>query len=271
MIEALAPTYTRHVPLDLKVGSFRIQTLLNAEQLRESFRLRYRTFQVEKIGRTGASELSEDFDEFDDVCDHLGIFKDSTGQLVASARLNCSLFSSQFYSAQEFQCEALFNGPGVKLELGRVCVDRDFRKGIIVMLLWRAIATYMIKTNATVLFGCGSVETQSPEEAALVYRYLYAEKKVELRQGFAPTDRFMSPEFDRLMLETPLSEPLTAREVSRAEELLPPLCKSYFSMGCYVPSPPAFDTDFACVDFLTVLETDRLDPKVRQKMMGLTS
>ena len=271
MIEAVATSFTRHVPLEISVGHFRIQTLSTPEQLSESFRLRYRTFQVEKIGVQGGHELSEDTDEFDALCDHLGIYDDRTGQLIATARLNCSLFSKRFYSSQEFHCDALLELPGVKLELGRVCVHRDFRKGIILMLLWRAIATYMVKTETAVLFGCGSIDTQSAEDAVLVYRHLHAEKTLELIKGVRPTDRFRSPEFDRLLLQQPLSQVLTPNETARAQSLLPPLCKSYFNIGCYVPSTPAFDTAFACVDFLTVLETHRLDPKVRQKMMGLTS
>jgi hypothetical protein len=40
-------------------------------------------------------------------------------------------------------------------------------------------------------------------------------------------------------------------------------------MGCFVPGLPAFDREFKCFDFFTVLELDELAPKIRQKMLGI--
>jgi putative hemolysin len=53
-----------------------------------------------------------------------------------------------------------------------------------------------------------------------------------------------------------------------AEALLPPLCKSYFDIGCYAAGTPAIDYDFKCIDFLTILEKRTLEPTLRKKMFG---
>jgi putative hemolysin len=250
------------VDLLIGAGRFVIKTISSEEELRQAFLLRYQVFQVEMIGH--ANTPGEDRDEFDHLSDHLAVFDTKTNQMIATCRLNCSLFSSQFYSEQEFQCSSLLQRPGTKLELGRVCVHKDFRKGIIIILLWRALAEYMNKTDTKILFGCGSVSTLDPQEAVVLYLYLKLQGKLREELGILPTPPYGSEEFEKLL--SLRRAPLNAEEISHAESLLPSLCKSYFDIGCYTPGAPAFDHDFKCIDFLTVLESDQLSSRVRQKM-----
>jgi putative hemolysin len=188
--------------------------------------------------------------------------------MVATCRLNCSLFSNHFYSEQEFNCASLIKRPETKLEIGRVCVHRDFRKGIILMLLWRAIADYMAKTESRFLFGCGSVATEDPKEAVLLYRFLEDQNKIQNHFEISPTEKFRSIEFEQLLLD--YKRALTPAESALAKNLLPPLCRSYFDIGCFTPCAPAFDRDFKCIDFLTILDVNKLSPLVRRKMLGAT-
>ena len=252
------------IPLLLEVGRYVVRTLDSEEELLQACALRYQVFQVEMLGFAPGDGVDQD--EFDAGADHLGIFDSKTQMLVATCRLNCSLFVNRFYSEQEFTCQELLKAEDVKVELGRVCVHSDYRKGIIIMLIWRALAAYMTKTNARYLFGCGSVMTESSVEADLLFRYLKEENKVRWTGQIQPTKNFRSEEFDHL-LSQPV-RPLTESEKTLAKSLLPALCQSYFDIGCYTPSPPAFDRDFKCIDFLTILDLQELSPQVRQKMFG---
>jgi putative hemolysin len=213
-------------------------------------------------GRQNKAEV--DIDEFDSFSDHLAIFDKRSQMMVATCRLNCSLFSSQFYTSQEFNCDQLLSQPGVKIELGRVCVHSEFRKGIIVILLWKAFASYMKKTNARFLFGCGSVSTTDPKEALLLCRYLEKENKMQKKFHVEPKGQYRSEELDLLLRDS--YGDLSETEIESAQKLLPPLCRSYFDIGCFTPGLPAFDHEFKCIDFLTVLDVNELDPKVRRKM-----
>ena len=244
-------------------GRFIIKTITNSDELKQAFLLRYQVFQVEMIGHPNL-EL-EDFDEFDGACDHLAIFDTKTNQMIATCRLNCSLFSTKFYSQTEFDCDSLINSSGTKLEIGRVCVHRDFRNGIIIMLLWKAVSSYMQKTEANILFGCGSVMTEESNEALLLYKYLEEEKIVRPSFDIYPTTKYISNEFE--VLRKKFTHPLSQEERSHAKILLPPLCRSYFDIGCFVPCPPAFDAEFKCIDFLTVLNKDELSPRLQRKLM----
>lgn len=257
-------SFTKKIDLEINVGRFVIKTIHTPDELQQAFRLRYQVFQVEIIGLPNTE--GEDHDQFDFLADHLAIFDLKTKQMIATCRLNCSLFAKQFYSEQEFNCAELITEPETKLELGRVCVHRDFRKGIVIMLLWKALADYMSKTETRYLFGCGSVATLDPHESAILYRYLQQEGKVTLAFNINPTDKYRSRDFNICLAG--VQRLLTDSERERAQKILPPLCRSYFDIGCYTPCAPAFDHDFKCIDFLTILDMTLLDPKVRHKMMG---
>jgi putative hemolysin len=259
----LPQSFKPKIKLEIKVGRFLTKTISSIEELRVAFLLRYQVFQVEMIGHQNAE--GEDCDKYDELSDHVGVFDTKTNQMIATCRLNCSLFSNQFYSSQEFDCESLLNRPENKLEIGRVCVHRDFRSSIILMLLWRAIAEYMSKANVEILFGCGSVMTQDPNDALILFKYIDAKGRISSQFEVSVTEKYRSKEFESLLLTN--TQKITEKEILRAELLLPPLCKSYFDIGCKISGPPAFDNDFKCIDFLTILESKNLNPRVRQKMI----
>lgn len=252
------------VKIHFEVGRYSLRTLNSILDLEQAFRLRYQVFQVEMIGNIVPVGL--DMDEFDQASDHLGIFDTSTNILIATCRLNCSLFSNIFYTQQEFYCAELIEKPDVKLEIGRVCVHRDYRKGIVVMLLWRAISEYMKKTQARFLFGCGSVPTLDPFAASVVYRFLKSQGKVRSDLGITPTADYRSNQFDDILKKS--TDILKTEELVLAQTLWPSLCRSYFDIGCFTPSIPAFDHEFKCIDFLTVLDVQRMDPQLRRKLLS---
>lgn len=257
-------SYKRNFAFEMQHGRYLLKTLETAEELKAAFRLRYKVFQVELVGLEDND--FEDHDEFDFKADHLGIFDVKSGFLIATCRLNHSDFCKSFYSEQEFTLEPMLNNSLRKLELGRVCVHNDYRKGILIILLWRAIAKYIEISKVDILFGCGSVSTEDPAQALLLYRYLLKNNKIRPQHGVEPTEKYKSKEFDRLHTET---QPTVSDEDHKiAEALLPPLCRSYFDIGCFVPTKPAFDKEFKCIDFLTVLNISELDPQVKKKLFG---
>lgn len=266
MIQKKPFSFEAKVNLQISAGRFTIKTITSTEELKKAFSLRYQVFQVEMVGSEVL--IGEDHDEYDQVSDHLAIFDTQSNQMIATCRLNCSLFSNRFYSEQEFKCAALISLPDIKLEIGRVCVHQDFRKGIVIMLLWKAIAEYMLKTESKFLFGCGSVQTQNPKEAVILYRYLQETGKIRNSYEISPTEKYQSAEFESLLLN--YERLLNADEQALAKNLLPSLCRSYFDIGCFSPGKPAFDRDFKCIDFLTILDVNELSPLIRRKMMGVS-
>ena len=256
--------FNQKIKIDSPESRYRIKTLETEVELREAFRLRYKVFQVEKIGLP--NEDNEDFDEYDLNADHLGIFDTKANLLIGTCRLNSSEFCKSFYSEQEFNIASLIAEPVAKLEIGRVCIHQEYRKGIIIMLLWRAIAKYIQLSDSKIVFGCGSVSTEDPKEAALLYKYLFEESRMQADPKIFPTEAYGSNAFQSAF--SSFQPVLTADERELAKSLLPSLCRSYFDIGCYVPCAPAFDRDFKCIDFLTVLRVDQLNPQLKKKLFG---
>lgn len=242
-------------------GPFILKTITDSEELVEALRLRYQVFHREMIGKTKPRGI--DVDEFDFVCDHLIIIDKKSNKIVGTYRLNCSKFSNQFYSANEFNLRRIFEQPGIKLELGRACIHKDFRRGIVISLLWRGIAEYMNATNSDVLFGCASIKTDSPRQAALLYRHFEVEKRFTSKFFCPPTLRFTMPTLDSWILS--LNRDLTLAEQTEVENLVPSLCKSYLKAGAYLGGEPAYDEEFKCIDFLTILPRENLNRSLWRK------
>lgn len=243
------------VEIFAEIGPLVLKTVSTTDELREALALRYQVFHREMIGKT--REHGIDVDEYDFNCDHLIIMDKKNSKVVGTYRLNCSLFGNDFYSAREFNISKLMAHPGVKLELGRACIHKDYRKGLVISLLWRGIADYMIATQANLLFGCASIKTQDPRQAALLYRHFIGEGRVAENFLAPPTMSYAMPGFDHWIATQKLE--LTEEEVQEAAALIPPLCRAYMKAGAFVGGAPAWDWEFKCIDFLTILRRDDLN------------
>jgi putative hemolysin len=242
-------------------GPFILKTVSTPEELTEALRLRYQVFHREMIGKNKPNGL--DVDEYDFDCDHLIIKDKKSDRIVGTYRLNCSLFSQNFYSHQEFNLRRILEQPGTKLELGRACIHKDFRRGIVISMLWRGIAQYMLATQCSLLFGCASVKTESPRQAALLYHYFLRDERFEESFLAPPSMKFTMPNLDLWI--TNLDRPFSADEITEAEGLIPSLCKSYLNAGAFLGGEPAYDPEFKCIDFLTILPRENLNKALWKK------
>ncbi len=252
-------SFVAKVPLFHELDKFEIRVAERSDELRESFRLRHDIFYGELAGIRRLGGL--DIDRFDMLCDHLIIVHKPTQKVVGTYRLNCSLFSNSFYSSKEFEMDELLRFPGPHLELGRACIHSDFRTGSVISLLWRGVADYMETTGAQLLFGCSSIKISSLEDAALVYKYLAFDRKALVDNPIFPTPKFRMKGLNELIRIDPSNLPENDRRKARA--LLPPLLKGYLRMGAKIAGPPAWDEEFQCIDFLTVVTRSEIgDEKI---------
>ncbi|XGC81168.1 GNAT family N-acetyltransferase [Bdellovibrio bacteriovorus] len=249
------------IDIKLEVGPFELKTVSDSEELKEALALRYEVFHHEMMGKTNPEGI--DVDEFDFACDHLVIKEKRSNRIVGTYRLNCSLFTEKFYSGKEFMIGKLFALPGVKLELGRACVHKDFRRGILISLLWRGIAEYMAASEAKLVFGCATVMTADPRKAALLTRYFEEEGRILQEFRTRPTLLYTMPLLHQHLDE--VRDPLTETQRVEAESLVPPLCRAYLKAGASIGGEPAWDQEFNCIDFLTILQRDDLNRSLWRK------
>lgn len=253
--------FTAKINLNIQVGPYLIKTAETPSELIESFRLRDEVFNQEFRGLNG---FGLDFDKFDYHFDHLIIVHRTSNKIIGTYRLNCSTFSTESYTALEFEISRLKENTAPILELGRACIHKDFRKGSVISLLWRGIAEYMNLCGANILFGCSSIKINRAREAALVYHHLTTQNLVSHDYGCRPTKNFCLTNFDPWHAYFRLE--LSDTHSQEAEQLIPSLLKSYLKLGAKVAAEPAFDADFDCIDLLTILRREDLAQSLAERL-----
>jgi putative hemolysin len=248
-------------PVDLQAGDLRIRLAESGEEIRTSQKLRYRVFCEEMAARpTLEMALAErEFDSFDAHCEHLLVFDLGQGSgaesVVGTYRLmrrEAARQRGQFYTSGEYDISKLLDYPGGILELGRSCVDRRYRTGSTMQMLWRGIADYVLHYNIELLFGCASLPGVVPDDLAAALSYLHyhhlappALRPRALPERYVAMDRLAPGDFD----------------LGAARTQLPPLIKGYLRLGGFVGDGAVIDHDFGTTDVCIIVKTDRVTEK----------
>ncbi|MEM9974103.1 MAG: GNAT family N-acyltransferase [Pseudomonadota bacterium] len=234
------------------------------EDIAAAERLRYRVF-VEELGGDGAlvdhAERRER-DRFDPFFDHLILVDEAApyaeGDHVIGVyrlmRLDQAALAGQFYSEDEYDLARLRQSGRPLLELGRSCLHPDYRGGTAIMHLWQGLAAYVEDHAIEVLFGVASFHgTEIAPLAAplslLHHRHLAPEPlRVRAREGaFQRMDLMAEAEIDR----------------AAAMRAVPALIKAYLRLGGCVGEGAFIDHPFNTTDVCLVMDTDRINEKMR--------
>ncbi|HCL57042.1 MAG TPA: GNAT family N-acetyltransferase [Spirochaetia bacterium] len=245
----------------LSKAGFTVKTAENPYEFQEVLKLRHRVFYEELLHKNQENGL--DMDEFDFICDHLIVIDEKENRIIGTYRLNSSLFTDYFYSETEFDIKNLKKLPGTKLELGRACIEADYRNGLTITLLWAGLSEYIKKINARYLFGCSSVKTVDTFQIGTVFQFLKERYYSDVSLRVYPIGKFkignISSYADFISNVTRSYDPKTAKK------LVPSLLNSYLKAGAFICGEPALDKDFQCIDFLTLLDTSSMKETVIKK------
>jgi putative hemolysin len=237
-----------------EMGHYRVKTASSYREVLSSLRLRHEVFYEELRKETAPSGL--DVDRFDSFFDHLIIVDMRKDMVIATYRLYSSLWGDDFYTKSEFEMPGLAKLQGPILEMGRACVHKDYRKGAVMTMLWRGIAEYLKVSGCRVLMGCGSIQTVDLQETAVLTKHFQQTQQLPEVPLCSPIGNYIMPGLDQTLAQMgPLSEEQTAA----AEAQIPSLFRTYLKMGCIVGGLPALDTEFHCIDFVVLLEMEKLN------------
>ena len=219
--------------------------------------LRYRVF-YEEMGAHPLPEMKDarrDFDGFDDTCDHL-IVIDRTdprnSRVVGTYRLLLTEHAAQagdFYSSDEYDVSSLKSNGGTIMELGRSCVDANFRNRQTMQLLWRGIAEYVSANAVDLMFGCASFNGTDPSALAQPLSYLY--------HNYLAPDPVRPQARPGRYVDMDLL-PADAVDRKRTLSQLPPLIKGYVRVGAYVGDGAVIDHQFNTTDVCIIVKTDQV-------------
>ena len=222
--------------------------------IKEAQALRFRVFAKEMGAKLKTESEGLDYDEVDSYCDHLVVYDNVNKKIVGYTRLlnqDQAERLGSFYSQSEFNLDQVLTLPGRFLEIGRTCVDPDYRGSAVLTTLWSALVQYALEGQFNYLLGCASI-TPGPSGFAVdaVYRNIDA-------KNIAPSS---------IQVEPTIPVPGELR-CERDESGIPPLLKAYFRFGAVVCGEPCWDEDFNCMDLFMLLPLDQLQERYSKHYM----
>uniref|UniRef100_UPI0033418497 GNAT family N-acetyltransferase n=1 Tax=Castellaniella defragrans TaxID=75697 RepID=UPI0033418497 len=238
--------------MEVEAAGLVLSTVRTTEELEALQRLRYRIFRDELAAVFPCAVGDRDVDRFDDWCIHFQVRQAGTDRVVGTYRLltpEAAVQAGGYYSESEFDLTPLQALRPSLVEIGRSCIDADFRHGSAIMLLWSGIAQIMRRGGYRYLLGCASVSLRDDgATAAEVWR-------------IAQDMMARNPEVPRL---APIHRYPVERLDSTLPARIPPLIKGYLKVGATICGEPAWDPDFNTADFPILLDLERVDPRYRR-------
>ncbi len=247
------------------LGNLAVKIAETEEEIAAAQRLRYEVFCGE-IGAIPTPEMKlqgRDFDEFDDVCDHLLVLhyahEGAPPEVVGTYRLLRTVNMKKvgrFYTEDEYEIDSLKQYPGNIMELGRSCTRADFRSKAAMQHLWRGIGEYVTFYNISLMFGCASFPGSDPALHAEGLSYLHHFHRAD--EAYCPTalpDRYVDM---NLMPKEQINE-------RKAFLSLPVLVKGYLRLGAKIGNGAVLDHAYNTTDVSVVVRTDLVGQKYASK------
>lgn len=230
--------------------------------VRDAQRLRHRVFVDEmgaRIEPPPGTPPGIDADRYDPFCEHLLVRRvchtGEPGKTIGTYRVltpAAALRAGGLYSETEFDMSRLRPLRARMVELGRSCVHPDHRSGGVILALWGALASFMVRNNLQTMVGCASVGMgDGGRLAAGLWRQLSATHLAAAEWRVVPHLPLPVDE-----LESPLCVEA------------PALIKGYLRCGSQLLGAPAWDPQFNTADLPLLMRIDDLAPRYRQHFFG---
>lgn len=216
-------------------------------EILEAQKLRWRVFADELGARLPSRTPGVDRDLYDPYCEHLIVRDEANGRIVGTYRIlppQAARKVGGYYSETEFDLTRLAHLRERIVEIGRSCIDADYRTGATIALLWSGLARYMQENNHEYLIGCASIGMgDGGHNAVGIYH--------ALQPHLAPLEYHVFPRY---------ALPLDKIEAAAQPEV-PPLLKGYMRAGAWICGEPAWDPDFNTADLMILMPMSRVDAR----------
>jgi putative hemolysin len=239
----------------LTTNRYKLQFARTEGELRAAQSLRYRVFNLELgEGLDDAHRQCLDVDKYDLQCDHLIVVDREADRVIGTYRLQTYQEAIQghgLYTGDEFDLSEIPQEILKKsVEVGRACIQKEHRNGRVLYLLWRGIAAYMEMTEQRYLLGCCSIKSADPAEGWMVWDYLREHDHIHNSLCVDTKEEYHCPD--------------VAREAEAWQNVtLPELFILYIDLGAKTLSKPALDSAFKTIDFLILVDLQKLDERSR--------
>ncbi|VDC27321.1 hypothetical protein PARPLA_02396 [Rhodobacteraceae bacterium THAF1] len=200
-------------------------------------------------------------DEYDARCNHVLVEDQRSGQAVCTFRLmplSGGAEIGQSYSARYYTLDRLRAFEGRMVELGRFCIHPDHQSDPdILRVAWGALTRIVDRDGVEMLFGCASFNGTEAQAHADAFAMLHERHVAPAR--WRP--RVKAPRVVRLARA--LATPFDPR---RAMAAMPPLLRTYLTMGGWVSDHAVVDEKMGTMHVFTGVEI-RAIPPARQRLL----
>ena len=241
------------------IPKFRTKIADNTDELIAAQKLRYRIF-VQELGGGGDMvdhDLGLERDRFDPYFDHILLFDDArkSNPIIGVYRvMTCEKANQcgEFYSDKEYDLTVLRRSGKKLLELGRSCLDQDYRGGTALAYLWQALAKYALERKVEILFGVasfhGTIVSALAEPLSLLHHQYLADEKIRpvAKKPFNQKMNILEPE-------------LINRKLAVLK--MPALIKSYIRLGGKVGWDAYVDYKFNTTDVCLIMDISSMNNK----------
>lgn len=236
-------------------------TVRRAETPRELARvlaLRARCFRPEGDTATGPER---DRDAFDALCSHYMVTQVDGDRLVAAFRvllLEDARALPRSYAAQHYDLSALESFAGPMVELGRFCTLPGLRDPDILRCAWAELTRLVDSHDVQLLFGCSSF----PGTEATAHRDAFALLNARHIAPGRWLPQVKAPDVFRFGAALRGLRP----DMKRALAAMPPLLRTYLTMGGWVSDHAVVDRDLGTMHVFTGLEIGAI-PAARKRLL----
>lgn len=278
-LQTVAPASTRQSKLVCQIAED-AQTILDVQR-----------FRAKVFGEAYQTEFTDgiDHDPFDQYSIHVLVRDVDTQQIVACTRVITPAAKhalGHYYSETEFKLNDYLHDKQDVYEIGRTCVDLDYRGGKVLAVLWMGMLPLVFnQLKAQYLIGTVSVNlSANPQKIIATEGYIQAKARTKKLKSLAPfrLDDYLSAQ-DAMFSDVWLNEP-TAKQIkkqnkqqakqdakglkksSQAKRIdqpvydkkqVPSLIKKYRRCGALFSEQGYFDQDFNCVDYFVSIEVNK--------------
>ena len=235
------------------MGRYRARFASSQSEVLSAQALRYQCFNL-------LNKVDLDIDDFDTICQHVLIENLETKKLIGCYRIlsfeNGKNISTS-YSAQFYDLKSIESYPRPMIEVGRFCIHAEVNDPNVVLTAWAALAQIVGQSQTELLFGCSSFEG--------IDKRKYLDSFALLR------DRYIAPVHWRPQIKSAkvfcYSKELNYK-VDKKKALLnmPPLLKTYLSMGAWVSDHAVVDLNMKTLHLFTGMEISKI-PKSRKNFL----
>lgn len=242
------------------LGDLELRLARNSCDIKAAQKLRYQVFYEElgAIPSTATRNWQLDCDEFDEKADHLLVIDRRLENKLTGKKRNSVIgtyrliqrshlrYQQTFYTAHEFDITKILSFPGKILELGRSCVDIQYRNSTTLRLLWLGIARYVLNFDVDLIFGCASFPGSNPEAHRTALTYL--QNRYQAPQDLCP--RALPAKYVDMLKNNG-----TLKVDNWRINNLPPLIKGYLRIGGWVGDGAVIDNQFNTTDVCIIMKT----------------